>query len=93
MRKIRRRYWFWLTPEDPLASVLDDLGPHERNEWIVALVRAGLAPGGQRDLILAIERLVANGPAPTSTLPTPPPNTAQAIADAMADFGWTDDDD
>ncbi len=78
--------------DDALLAAIEALPPGQRE----AEFRRGLAwylvPGGFRELEQALKGTEPNSPS-TSTLPTPPPNTAKAIANAMADFGWTDDDD
>ena len=94
MRKARQRYWFWLAPDDPLVRLLDDLGPQERNRWITAILRAGLSPGGYRDLVTAVERLTAGNVALTpmpESLP-PPPNVPELLDDALSQFGFGDDE-
>ena len=91
MRTLRRRYWFWLAPEDPLAAVLDGLGPKERNGWIVAILRAGLLPGGYRDLVETVGRLAtaANTPIPpAATRDAPRPDLSELMNDAMAQLGF-----
>jgi hypothetical protein len=90
MRKQRRRFWFWLSPDDPLVHTLDTLGPHMRNAWIVMILRAALSPGGFRDLVAMTERLASGQSA--SPVSTPPPADTKAVLDqAMAQFGWPDD--
>lgn len=91
MRTLRRRYWFWLAPEDPLAAVLDGLGPKERNAWIVSIVRAGLSPGGYREWVETMGRLVAavNTPiSPATTRDAPRPDLSELMNDAMSQFGF-----
>ncbi len=92
MRRIRKRYWFWLDPNDPLAEVLDMLGPTERNRWIVQIVRAGLVPGGLRDVL-------SQWGNPKDELPPPDPaqptfeevweqmDVAAVLDDAIAQLG------
>lgn len=91
---MRQRYWFWLESDDPLVSILDGLGTRERNAWLVAIVRAGLSPGGYRDLAMAVERLtaghVALAPAPEPLLP--PPNVSELLDDALSQLGFDDDE-
>lgn len=87
----RQRYWFWLESDDPLVSILDGLGTRERNAWLVAIVRAGLSPGGYRDLVMAVERLTAGHvtltPIP-EPMPGPPPNVSELLDDALRQFGF-----
>lgn len=97
----RRRYWLWVEANDPLIDVLDELGARERNAWLVAIVRAGLAPGGYRDIVQAVERLTERLPpgnihveAPTveNARANPPPNVAELMDDALSQFGFAADD-
>lgn len=90
----RQRYWFWIESDDPLAKTLDGLGTRERNAWVVTILRAGLSPGGYRDLMTAVERLTAGNvaltPIPESM---PPPNVIELLDDALSQFGFGGDDD
>ncbi|MDA8194677.1 MAG: hypothetical protein M0Z53_11880 [Thermaerobacter sp.] len=92
---MRQRYWFWLESDDPLAKTLDGLGTRERNAWLVAIVRAGLSPGGYRDLIMAVEHLTAGNvalkPMP-EPMPAPPPNVSELLDDALSQLGFGDDE-
>jgi len=101
MRRIRKRYWFWLDPNDPLAEVLDMLGPTERNRWIVQIVRAGLVPGGLRDVLSQWGNPGIDSP-PKDESPSPGPaeptfeevweqmDVAAVLDDAIAQLGLDD---
>ena len=91
MRKQRRRYWFWLSPDDPLIHTLDTLGARGRNAWIVMILRAALSPGGFRDLIATVERLASSQPASLTSTPLPV-DTKAVLDQAMVQFGWPDDE-
>ena len=91
MRQSRRRFWFWLDADDPLVQTLDALGVPGRNAWIVMILRAALLPGGFRDLIDTTERL-ASSPSASLPSPSPPADTKAVLDQALAQFGWPDDD-
>ena len=97
MRKARQRYWFWLSPEDPLAQTLDDLGPKERNQWIVEILRAGLLPGGYRDLVESVSRLGQSGILSPAVDHEPAfvdsPAVAELMSDAMSQLFPEDEDE
>ena len=94
----RKRFWFWVEEQDPLTMVLDELGPDERNKWIIQILRAGLLPGGYRTIADRLDRIaaqLATGPHPVAPTPepvSPPPNFQEALNATMAAFGWDDDD-
>ena len=99
MKEKRKRYWVWVESGSSLDRLLEALGPDGRNQWLVAILEAGLAPGGLRDLITRLDHLsVAPAPAVTDTSPAAPEHlrpqlTPEAQANAKAALGVFGDDD
>ncbi len=59
----------------------------QRTDELRRILRWYAAPGGFGELVQAIQ-----GRSPVPSIPSAPANTAQILKDAMAQFGWDDDD-
>ncbi len=74
--------------DDALLTAIESIPPGQRE----AEYRRGLAwylvPGGFRELYQALQGVK---PAPPPITP-PPPDAAKVLQEAMADFGWNEDE-